>query len=281
MVKLSTSQATEAVSRYADGESTYAIANDYGVSPSTIQYLLRSRGVKTRTATENHRKHVCDTTFFDSIDSEAKAYALGFIAADGCVTTNPKGRPNTLQITLAERDEDHLKTLRDTMGSQHPIRRDASPGYSDGPKVKLQLNSVELCDALGRAGVGPRKTLTHEWPGFLEPGLLRHYLRGYSDGDGHFSACRSSYIRKSDSQRGVNLYWGIIGSDGFCRSAQQFLVSSADLKRTKLAKHRTTEGMSSIVYGGTKQVSRIYHLLYDGATVWMPRKRDVASPYIA
>jgi hypothetical protein len=265
--------------RYCDGENTYALAAEFNVDPATIQYLLESQGIARRPLTENHRKYACNKAFFDSIDSEVKAYTLGFIAADGCVITSPKGRPSVLSITLAERDKDHLLRLRNAMGSEHPIRRVAFSGYSSGFGASLAVSSVELCEALVRADITPQKTFTHDWPDFLPPDLLRHYLRGYFDGDGWFSAQASNYVRKSDGGRGTNVHWGIVGSDAFCRAAQSFLVTTVSVAKTKIGKEGP--GISRLVYGGNRQVARIYNLMYDDATIWLPRKREVAAPYVA
>ena len=63
---------------------------------------------------------------------------------------------------------------------------------------------------------------------------MRHYLRGYSDGDGCFTAAPSNYVRKGDGGRGVSLGWLIVGNEGFCRGAQDYLVGTLGVNRTKL-----------------------------------------------
>jgi hypothetical protein len=49
--------------------------------------------------------------YFDEVDSEAKAYWLGFIFADGCVLWNERTRNYALQVGLQGRDVDHLVML--------------------------------------------------------------------------------------------------------------------------------------------------------------------------
>ena len=57
-------------------------------------------------------------------------------------------------------------------------------------------------------------------------------------------------------------------------------MHAAGLRLTKLARHRTCPSIFYLLYCGRVQVARIHELLYEGATVWLPRKRDVAAPYI-
>jgi transposase len=114
----------------------------------------------------------------------------------------------------------------------------------------------------------------------LDPSLLRHYLRGYFDGDGWFSVGRSGHVRKRDGQRGSILNWGIIGTDAFCADACRFLIREANVRSRPPEPHPVSAGMSLLKYGGNLQVSRIYRLLYKGASVWLPRKRDIAEPHI-
>lgn len=52
------------------------------------------------------------------------------------------------------------------------------------------------------------------------------------------------------------------------------------VNKTKISPHRESPGIATLSYGGARQVSRIFHLLYDEATVYLPRKLDAVRPYI-
>ena len=43
-------------------------------------------------------------SYFDVIDTEYKAYILGFIFADGCIVDNFNGRQKSLRIEIIETD---------------------------------------------------------------------------------------------------------------------------------------------------------------------------------
>jgi Mor family transcriptional regulator/DNA-binding CsgD family transcriptional regulator len=249
---------------YLAGGSPAVLSNRFGVSQETIRNSLRRRGISLRSRSEGLRRYALDQSFFDSIDSEEKAYTLGFIAADGCVYKN------ILKINLAERDREHLIRLRDALGSTHPVRKDAKKNQAE-----LHIASDRLRDGLAAHGIIPRKTRVLRWPNTVPPGLLRHYLRGYADGDGCWSA------RRRKPTHSPTLNFCFVGNLAFCREAQRFMVNAASLNPTKILPYKHSPGIASVSYGGNKQVSRIWHLLYDGATVYLSRKRDVAAPYVA
>lgn len=264
----------EAICRqYLDGARAHAIGSALGFGKSTILRVLESHGITRRDRSEARRRYTCDDHFFDVIDSELKAYWLGFIAADGCVTGN------SLSVGLQARDREHLERLQSGLDATNPVTSGCST--SGHPTAALFVTSQALVAGLERNGVIRRKSKTLEWPHHLDASLLRHYLRGYFDGDGWFTVGQSAYVRKSDGGRGSTLNWGIIGTDAFCADARRFLMREVNVGGRPPEPHPVSAGMSLLKYGGNLQASRIYRLLYDDASVWLPRKRDTAQPHVS
>ena len=56
-----------------------------------------------------HRKYEFDFNYFENIDTEEKAYWLGFLYADGCVT------PNTVRVELQASDKKHIEKFREAV----------------------------------------------------------------------------------------------------------------------------------------------------------------------
>lgn len=104
------------VSAYLKGASPEEAAGKFGYSRQACWGALRRAGVKTRTKSEARRKHPLDEGFFDSIDSEEKAYWLGFVTADGGVY---EGR---LAVNLKHTDRRHLVKLKKALRTTAPIR---------------------------------------------------------------------------------------------------------------------------------------------------------------
>lgn len=224
---------------------------------STINRLLSRMGL-----TERHRqRHQCDEGFFDVIDTETKAYWLGFIAADGNV------HRVTLSIGLAPVDEAHLHTFTVDIGGTQQVETRLKV---DGRYVsRVRVNSVPLVAALARHGIVPHKSLTLEWP-TLPVAMERHFLRGYVDGDG------SWHVRPSRVGRPT---WAVslVGTETFLRRAMAVLIRDCALRPVTIGPaSKQSVGVMRFYYGGNQQVARIYRYLYDGATVFLPRKEAKA-----
>src|SRR5215207_4913811 len=148
-------------------------------------------GVAIRPRNETGTKYYCDHSFFDAIDSEEKAYWLGFLAADADV-----GEEGRLSISLKPSDREHLYRLKYSLKSTHPVTDYTSNSGYHGRQVTfsvLDIGSSRLVCGLTLNGVGPKKTFALRWPSHLEPDLLKHFLRGMVDGDGSLT----TYVRQS------------------------------------------------------------------------------------
>src|SRR5713226_4873483 len=78
------------VTSYEQGESAQSIAKRYGTSYQVIQPVLVRQGIALRSKREANKKQKCNERYFQVIDTEEKAYWLGFLNADGCVTRGKK-----------------------------------------------------------------------------------------------------------------------------------------------------------------------------------------------
>jgi lambda repressor-like predicted transcriptional regulator/Mor family transcriptional regulator len=254
--------------RYLGGESTGTLSADYKVTRHTIWRVLKRNGVEIRPVKETGSKYHCDHEFFDVIDSEEKAYWLGFIAADGNV------REDRLAISLAPIDQEHLYRLKYSLKSTHPVSEYTS--YSkyherDTTTAVLNIGSAKLARGLAAHGVHPRKTLTVAWPTHLEEHLLRHYLRGIVDGDGSLWARTSpnAITGKLETSYGFSL----TSNSTLLTGCQEYLIRSCQLGRTKLYhKKGTNPDIVTLRYGGRRQVERIFRLMYDDASIFLLRK---------
>lgn len=68
------------------------------------------------------RKHKLNKSYFASIDSEEKAYWLGFLMADGCVYKGSSKNSYRLQINLSFNDRDCLEKLNESIESDYDIK---------------------------------------------------------------------------------------------------------------------------------------------------------------
>lgn len=168
----------EIVQLYKDGNSTCQIAGQFNCENASIWTLLQEQGVVCR----DRAKYSCDESFFDTIDTEAKAYILGWFYSDG---NNFK---NGLAIRLEIADLDILEGIKDAMQSTGPFWVRQPRKSTHRPLFAMTLHSKRLSEALTAKGCPPNKTFVVRFPGpdIVPTHLVHHFVRGYFDGDGSF-----------------------------------------------------------------------------------------------
>lgn len=181
----------EAVSYYFshDNLSIKECAKIFGFSEKKMSHLLRETNIKNylRFNYRGNKKYSIDETFFDVIDTEEKAYWLGFMTADGCIF---KDRPQ-LRLALSEKDYDHVVKFKHALKSEHNVVKTPAGGFKrkDGTHImaaSISIQNRRLYNRLKELGFTSVKS-GHEKPIDLSPHLIRHYIRGLFDGDGWIS----------------------------------------------------------------------------------------------
>lgn len=235
-----------------------------GLSMESIRKIFGTRNRKPiinslkRSSTDirDGRIHHFDDEFFDDLSEEHSAYWLGFIYADGYV-----GR-NSLVISLGIKDTDHLRLFQHDISSTCELRSISDGQGSPNREVSLAMNSAYMASRLKELGILPFRshfdmTLRH-----LPEQSYRAFLRGFMDGDGCISKNYSvSFVGQPDILSWIK---GIICSQAKASDA-------VTIRKRKIA------NLHDISWGGKNQIHRIIEYIYDGATIWMQRKRDVAD----
>lgn len=130
--------------------------------------------------------------YFQYIDTPAKAYWLGFIYADGCVTLQKNGC-GELGIKLQAQDHKLLEDLNNELGGQHSIKYSHFEGYVNNYKkpttsdlVCLRIYSKNIVTDLISHNILPNKSALPNYP-IVDDEFFFDFLRGYIDGDGYMS----------------------------------------------------------------------------------------------
>lgn len=146
----------------------------------------------------------CNYDFFKNVDSEEKAYWLGFIASDGWITVNEKSNSGTIGIELQYKDVNHLKKFNKSICGNYKIDTlnktcEVSP-YPDRihKMCRIRIFSIDMVNDLYKFGVTTDKTYNFHIPNIPE-NLIRHFIRGYFDGDG----CVRTRTRKLASSQTI------------------------------------------------------------------------------
>ena len=225
--------------------------------------------------------HQFNHNYFKTIDTEEKAYILGFLYADGY------NSDKQVVITQLEQDVDILEKINKALNANNQIKRKLQ---STNNKTVCQLcySSIDMCTDLTNLGCFRNKSLACTFPTFLDKSLIRHFIRGYFDGDGCVWIGKRKIMTVKDKTRPSgfrerivqNVKFTITGNMTFINSLQDELVQMLGFKKTKLnfskaknANNSTCDKVCTMEYSGRKQMQSFYNYMYEGASIWGNRKR--------
>ena len=174
---------------YQEGKTAKEISSLLGFKYHQPVYNYFKKMGWGRTGKTGKRIYKVNKDFFKCINTEEKAYILGFICADGHIESD------RLTITVSIRDKDILEKIRNAMHSNHPIKEiQRTNPYKKANRekltlVELMMGSVELVKPLFNMGLTTNKTYTLSGNilKYVPKYLMRDFLRGYFDGDGNVS----------------------------------------------------------------------------------------------
>ncbi len=230
------------------------IAELYHVAESTIRSHLRSFGVHIRKGAEarHNAKYQIDMDFFTDIDTEEKAWVLGFVLADGHVS-----KKGNLLFTVQERDVDILEKIQKAMKTDTPIKKKGGHPY-----YILCISSAYICKRLCDMGLNNRKTESFDFELLLQkvPEHLRHHLvRGMFDGDGSLCIYKYPYFKKH------SYHFGYTGIRIVCDYIQDFFSLG-----TKMADEGN--GYWTCVSSNHSVILDACEKMYSGANIYGNRK---------
>lgn len=170
-----------------DGFKVKELSEKYNIAEVTAYNIIR-RGAKEYKVA--NKKYTVNDNYFKTIDNEEKAYWLGFLYADGYVRMKYE-RSGELRLKLGIKDREHIELFTKCLESNHPIKDTESTVFVNGKEHKSDVSLVSIYNTkivkdLYEHGCTNAKTFTIEFPELRED-LVRHFIRGYFDGDGHIS----------------------------------------------------------------------------------------------
>jgi hypothetical protein len=166
----------KSVSLYEEGHTIKEVHEITGVSKNRMTLALKELGVEVRrmgsVPSYQYRQDA-----FSAIDTQEKAYWLGFLYADGSVSTGE----DRFSLGISKKDRGHLEEFRNFICPDKPIEN------LEGQKaVRVTVTSKKITSDLIKAGCVPQKSLILKAPteDIVPKHLVHHFIRGYFDGDG-------------------------------------------------------------------------------------------------
>lgn len=247
------------IEAYKNNMSLREIERQFGATRVTVSKFLSERNIKT-TVGNHYRKYFHDFNFFETIDTEEKAYWLGFMYADGYIVNNEeKYGEDAFGLTLAEDSLDSIEKFKTSLKATNPIRYDDSKHIGQ-KQVKLVCCSQKTVNDLIDKGVLKQKSLVLKPPTKVPLELIHHFIRGFFDGDGS--------LTKYEHKNSTYISFGINFTTTY--SMAQWLQNIFQMGNVFPEKRRQATWYYSV--GGNQQVLKICHYMYDDATIWMDRK---------
>lgn len=231
-------------------------------SVKTIYDIIERKGKKKLP----NKKYNVNSKYFKNIDSEEKAYWLGFLYADGYVRMK-ENRSGELRIKLKRADKEHIKLLNRCLESNYKIKDLNSKVVVEGKQhnskcSSLSIYNTEIVQDLFDKGCINNKTQKIRLPN-IEDNLMRHFIRGYFDGDGSIS----------NSKNRPNSYsLTVVSNKYFNENLIDYIKRKLDISYYFITEK---DNFTILHITRRKDVLKMRDYLYEDSTFYLKRKKDI------
>lgn len=244
------------------------ISEKLGRTKNAVQVKANKIGLK------KPEKYFYNRNFFECINTEEKAYWLGFIYADGYICQSKDN--NELGIELKKSDFEHLKKFNKSIEGNVEVtfrQRKQNININSEGICSIRLYSKKIVDDLVSQGVKFRKSSTIEFPLLNDKKLMIAFIRGFFDGDG----C----IMRNKNRECIAVNF-TCSSINFIQNLREWLYSEIGIS-SYIVKEKRRE--NNIIVA-KKDCYRLYiqglenayifcSLLYNDATIYLDRKYNL------
>lgn len=237
--------------------SVAKIAKEFSLDRHKLSKMMKENGTVIGRTSSKYRYQ---EDYFDNINTEEKAYWLGFLYADGYVSEDAGKMEFGLQIG----DITTVEKLRDTLVPGKPVHiRKATNS------CRLNVTNVPIVKSLISKGCGPRKSLTLQFPTkfMVHAILVKHFIRGYMDGDG------CVHITKRP-----DIVVAFEGTEKFLEELREHIMSKVDVTKTTICSVTNSKSYSWSKTG--PDAIKILEYLYEDATIFLERKHRIFTSYL-
>jgi hypothetical protein len=249
----------------SNGSSINEIARQLNVYPQSVSNLLKSIYFNIKFSPNIGNIH-----YFENINSYAKAYIVGFIAADGSLVKTKT--TVSLTITLKYEDRAVLEFIKSEIGNSHKLQEIKRASSFDKNKeihhIRYVISNKTICNDLTKYGITSNKSLTM---GNIIKNIPFEYrdafIIGYFDGDGSVTIREGKY----PNDRGIlyedhSLYIQIRGTKKFLKGICNHLgISESHIK--------SYDSIPQLVFTGKKDTVRFFKC-YNNLIFYYKRKYD-------
>ena len=257
--------------------SVKSISAKYGINQKTLSKYLKLQGIDIK---NNRNASDFNYRFFQNIDTEEKAYWLGFLYADGFVSA----KRNQVGLSISLKDIDHLKKYNAALRFSKGLRVSETHQFGDKNNhqnkngetmymVTTVISNPDMKNYLIEKGCVPNKSLILEFPDesifkesdkYSKRELILHFIRGYFDGDGTLGLYQHS---KTNTNLEESLIF--VGTEKFLKKLQEYIGEGFLIHKSNCGEFTYRLSYS------TKKAFKVAELMYKNSTVSLERKYNI------
>lgn len=258
--------------QYLSGKTIQKIRDEFfpNVNPSTIRTIIIKNfpEIMRKPSKPNPVFH----NYFETIDTEEKAYFLGLLFADGGVQYRRNGIVQIVTLGLNSKDLYMIEKFAKAVNFLNPIKFSPSKNYQgeiidEKGYCYIQISSHKMFSDLGKYGLVPKKSLIVERLPDISHDLLHHMIRGFFDGNG------TVYL--GNNKRGKHNWpfcrFGFYSTYSMIKYIQNILAKEINLPINVIAPHLS---ICSTLWSAQNDVKNFYDFLYKDATIYLYRKKE-------
>lgn len=218
---------------------------------------------------------------FDNIDTEEKAYWLGFLWADGYICIRDRRNNGTysyeIKLSLSECDIGHLEKFKQFLNLNNTIKiyENHSNFISSNNEARVMIYNKHMGEILcNKYGIIPNRNDIHKTLKHIPENLHKHFIRGILDADGSitFYQCLDQGCLRN--KKCISITTNISVLDFINNYLYNNNISCSIINIYGQRHKNGDKDCRSITYTGNIQVPRVLTYLYKDSKIYLDRKYE-------
>lgn len=256
-----------------------------------LRYFLKERSLLQES--NNRRVYTVDDDYFENVDTQKKAYWLGWMVTDGYVISELHTKRGVVRCTkvglkIHEKDlcvvEEFTKDTKSTFPIKHNKAGTNNNLFTNkfikktrviisGPQCNYEVSSAKMVQDLSKYGVVQNKTYTIGYPELLKEEFSPGFIAGVISGDG------SVNLKKNHNETYL-LRCNIAGNLVLLEPIKNILVKYIGYNPDKkIFKYKSAKNLYSLELNQTETI-KMYYWMKENNIFLMKRKNDIIEDFI-
>lgn len=238
------------IDSYNQLRSLDAVSKKLAISIPTIHRALKEAGINTsldrKLLGERIRKYELDPYYFSKIDTRDKAYIMGILHSDGCITRGTK------QVRLKLTDVELLEEINSKIYKERiPYYSEAKGNNKRG--ATMVITHEQIFQDVQKHGCCFDKSYFLEFPTTIPDELMGDYFRGMFDGDG------CVYVNKNLSYKPANVT--IVATNNWVNGAIEYLLTK-NIRGSNYQDKRHDQRVGRLTLKDVTSIKLFYEFIY-------------------